>query len=129
MSVAADNPWVNPTPWNGDPLYLVGLARGLLNMRATDPDNVVLQRQVYAVIADVRRYLGYDFQSAAEAPIDDVVTEACALALVETYRRKDATFGVVGTFSEDGLATRISADWLAGHFPQLVALKRQWGLA
>lgn len=120
--------WPNPTPWSGDPLYLVGIARGLLNMRSTDPDNAILQRQAYAVIEAVRTYVGFDFQDPAEAPISDVITEACALALVEAYRRKDANFGIVGTFSEDGTAQRISSDWLAGHLPQLAVLRRGWGI-
>jgi hypothetical protein len=116
-------------PWDGDPMYLVSIARKLLNMRDTDPDNATLQRQVMAAIEAVTRYLGFDFRLPAEAPISDVITESCALTLVELYRRKDANFGIVGTYSEDGVATRISADWLAGHLPQLAMLRRGWGLA
>jgi hypothetical protein len=118
-------------PWNGDPLYIVGLARKSLNMRDTDPDNAILQRQVYAVMELVRSFLGWltPFDDPANAPIPDVITEACTLGLVEANRRKDANFGVVGTYSEDGTAVRISADWLAGHLPQLATLKRSWGLA
>lgn len=127
--MTAAESWPNPAPWNGDPLYVVGLARKLLNMRDTDPDSATLQRQVYAVIAAVRRYLGFNFQDPTEAPIDDVITESCVIALVEVYRRKDANFGIVGTYSEDAIATRISADWLAGHLPQLAVLRRGWGLA
>jgi hypothetical protein len=118
-----------PTPpWNGDPLFLVGIAKKLLNMRDNDPDVAILQRQVYAVMEAVSRYLEYDIQATENLPVSDVVTEACALTLVEVYRRKDANFGIVGTYSENGLATRISADWLAGHLPQLAPIRRGWGI-
>jgi phage gp36-like protein len=118
-----------PVPvWDGDPMYLVSVARKLLNMRDTDPDNATLQRQVMAAIEAVQRYLGFDFRDPMNAPISDVVTESCAFVLIELYRRKDANFGIVGSYSEDAVAVRISADWLAGHLPQLAPLRRGWGL-
>lgn len=116
-------------PWNGDPLYIVGIAKGQLGLRDTDPQVAVLQRQVMAAIEDVQTYLAFDYRAAENAPISDVVTESVALVLVECYRRRDAAFGVVGTYSEDGTAIRVSADWLAGHAPQLHPLKRGYGLA
>jgi hypothetical protein len=42
------------------------------------------------------------------------IVEAGAVATSEMYRRKDAPFGIVNAWSEDGASIRISRDPLAG---------------
>jgi hypothetical protein len=119
-----------PTPpWDGDPLYIVGIAAAQLGIKATDPRRADLQRQVMACIEDVRDYVGFDYQDPAEAPISYVISETLVNLLTEVYTRKQAQFGIVSQYSEDGAAIRISADWLAAHCPQLHPLKRAFGLA
>jgi hypothetical protein len=54
---------------------------------------------------------------------------AAAHVTRELYERKDAPFGVLGAWSQDGEAMRIARDHLAGVEYLLMPYKLGWGLA
>jgi hypothetical protein len=66
---------------------------------------------------------------AQTAPIPAPVFQGCVFISVEGYRRKDATFGLSGSFTADGIPVRISNDWLAPALNLLAPYKQSWGLA
>lgn len=123
----------NPDPWDGDPSYLVDTARGILRLSSTDPD--IANRLVplaYAVTDLIRKHLAelVPFDAVGQtAPIPDPITQSAVTALVEAYRRKDAPYGVTGAWSPDGVAIRVSRDWLDAVLWQLQPYRQQFGVA
>jgi len=122
----------NPNPWDGDPAFIVEAAAGILHLDSTDPDMTRLGRLAYVVMDLVRHQLDWvlAFDDPAQGePIPDPATDACITALVEQYRRKDAPFGITGAWSADGVAMRVSKDWLDPVLFALQPYKAQWGVA
>lgn len=122
----------NPTPWDGDPAFIVEEAAKILHLDSTDPDMERLGRLAYVVMDLVRRQLDWvlAFDDPTQGqPIPDPVTDGCITALVEQYRRKDAPFGITGAWSADGVAMRVSKDWLDPVLFALQPYKQQWGVA
>ena len=123
----------NPDPWDGDPAYLVDTARGLLRMGSTDPEVASrLTPLAYTVTDLVRSYLAelLPFDAVGQsAPIPDPITQSCVSALVEAYRRKDAPYGITGAWSPDGVAIRVTRDWLDGVHAQLQPYRQRFGVA
>lgn len=119
-------------PWNGDPAFLVEQAMHQLRMPETDPDVDWLRRLSMAIMARVADHLDgatpFDADPATVA-IPDPVTEACITALVEAYRRKEAAFGIVGAWDSNGVAMRVSRDWLDPVYATLQPYRVQFGLA
>lgn len=117
-------------PWDGNPQAIVDFARQPLGMKIADPGNAVLDRLVGTAIDAVRLYLGWPtVPDEGKTTVPDPVRDATVALLVELYRRKDLTFGVVGTADADGITYRIAADWLAGNAPNLAfGYKRSWGI-
>ena len=120
--------WPNPAPWTGDPAFIVEEARKILRLDSTDPDLERLGRLAYVIKELVDRQLDgpEPFDTVA---IPDPVTDACITALVEQYRRKDAPFGITGAWSADGVAMRVSKDWLDPVLFALQPYKQGWGVA
>ena len=118
-------------PWDGDPADLVEFARQRLGLSTNDPDMPWLGQLADSVIALVDAYLDSpgDSFNTPEAFIPPPVTSACVLALIDAYRRKDATFGIIGAWSPDGVALRVSRDWLDGVKAQLQPFRVQFGVA
>lgn len=117
-------------PWDGSPAALVEYARQRLTLGPTDPDLPWLGQLADAVIALVDEYLddpGNPFNTLG--PVPPAVTTSCILALIDAYRRKDATFGIVGAWSPDGVALRVSRDWLDGVKASLQPYRVQFGMA
>lgn len=122
----------NPTPWDGDPAFIVEQAASILHLDSTDPDLERLGRLAFVVMDLVRRQLDWVVpfdDPAAGQPIPDPVTDACITALVEQYRRKDAPFGITGAWSADGVAMRVSKDWLDPVLYALQPYRAAWGVA
>lgn len=103
-----------------------------LRMPETDPDVDWLRRLSMAIMARVADHLDgatpFDADPATVA-IPDPVTEACITALVEAYRRKEAAFGIVGAWDSNGVAMRVSRDWLDPVYATLQPYRVQFGLA
>lgn len=104
----------------------------MLGLGPTDPDMPRLAQIVDVVMEQVREFLD------CFVPFDDVnqpaaipatIYRACLLAAVEGYRRKDATFGLSGSFTADGIPVKISNDWLAPVRVLLAPYKQRWGMA
>jgi hypothetical protein len=123
----------NPSPWDGDPTYLVDTARSILRMASTDPDVAArLTPLSYAITELVRSHLDevISFDDEAQtAPIPEPITQSCVNALVEAYRRKDAPYGITGAWSPDGVAIRVTRDWLDGVLYQLQPYRQRFGVA
>lgn len=119
-------------PWNGDPQFLVDQAVHQLRMTEQDTDLDWLRRLSAAIMARVAAHLDeavpFDADPAAVA-IPDPVTEACITALVEAYRRKEAAFGIIGAFDANGVAMRVSRDWLDPVYAALQPYRQRFGLA
>lgn len=132
MTVPAGPRFPNPHPWDGDPAFLVEQAAGILRLASDDPDMPSLGRLAYVVTELVRQQLdcSVPFDDVAQtAPIPDPVTDACITALVEQYRRKDAPFGITGAWAADGVALRVSRDWLDPVLNVLQPYKQRFGVA
>jgi len=120
--------WPNPAPWTGDPAFIVEQARVMLRLDSMDPDLERLGRLAYVIKDLVDRQLDGPEPFDSQA-IPDPVTDACITALVEQYRRKDAPFGITGAWSADGVAMRVSKDWLDPVLHSLQPYKQAWGVA
>ena len=104
----------------------------MLGLGPADPDMARLAQVVDTTMEQVRAFLDcfVPFDDAEqEAAIPATIYQACLLASVEGYRRKDATFGLSGSFTADGIPIKISNDWLAPVRALLVPYKQRWGVA
>jgi hypothetical protein len=126
-----------PGYWDGSTSELTALAQELLRLPADDPDIPRLTRCADAAIDAVADYLDPDTAPGQEArdvifpegqPVVSSLTEACVLVTVEAYKRKDAPFGIAGQWSTDGLAVRVSRDWLDPLKPQLQPKRVRFGV-
>jgi hypothetical protein len=117
-------------PWDGEPAALVEYARQRLALTPTDPDLPWLGQLADSVIALVDEYLDSPDPPFNESgPVPPAITTACVLALIDAYRRKDATFGIIGAWSPDGVALRVSRDWLDGVKASLQPYRVRFGVA
>jgi hypothetical protein len=123
--------------WDGSTAQLTTLARELLQLSPDDPDMPRLTRCADATIDAVADYLDppvADGQAARDVifldgqPVVSSLTESCVLVTVEAYKRKDAPFGIAGQWSTDGLAVRVSRDWLDPVKPQLQPKRVRFGV-
>jgi hypothetical protein len=106
------------------------MARQRLALSATDPDLPWLGQLADAVIELVDEYLDSPDPPFNQAgAVRPSLTTACVLALVDAYRRKDVTFGVIGVYSPDGTALRVSRDWLDGVKAALQVHRVRFGVA
>jgi len=100
----------------GDPVTIAAAALKILDLPAGDPAVPAVEAAATSALLLVDEYLGEPepaWPDPASAP--PPVTEATVLVTVELYRRKDATFGVLNTWSSaDFGPVRISTDWLKG---------------
>lgn len=92
-------------PW--DELQITADALEILRLDDTDPDaeRVAMATTVAMGLAD--QLLD---ASAPFAVIPDPCHYGAVLLTVEMYRRKDAPFGVLGAWSADDIAVRITSD-------------------
>jgi hypothetical protein len=99
-----------------------------LALAADDPDMDWLGYLADSVIALVDEHLDGEQAFTGTLPIPPPVTTACILALTDSYRRKDLTFGIVGAWSPDGVALRVSRDWLDGVKASLQPYRVRFGV-
>lgn len=76
----------------------------------TDPDTDAVLAAAQTALELIDNYMG---NPELPVPTPTPILDAAVLVTVETYRRKDATFGVLNNWtSADFGPVRISTDWL-----------------
>jgi hypothetical protein len=81
-----------------------------MGMEATDADADAVLSAATTALELLDNYMG---NPNLPLPTPSPVLDAAVLVTVETYRRKDATFGVLNNWtSADFGPVRISTDWL-----------------
>lgn len=126
------NPFPNPNPWSGDPAELAESARVILRLAADDPD--VAGRLVplaWSIVEMIKDTLcaPVSFDDPSAAPIPETIHQAGISALVEAYRRKDAPFNITGAWNAEGVAIRVTPDWLDGVRFALQPYRAAFGIA
>ena len=117
-------------PWDGSPAALVEYARERLALKPSDPDLPWLGQLADSVIQQIDLYMDHAGPPFNEAgAVQPAVTTSAVLALIDSYRRKDATFGIIGAWSPDGVALRVSRDWLDGVKASLQPFRVRFGVA
>jgi len=117
-------------PWDGDPAFIVDEARKQLVMKLSDPGIATLERLVGSAIDVCRNYLGWSsVPDAGATTVPDPVRDSMIAVLTEMYRRRELSFGVLGTADPDGVAYRITPDWIASNLPNIRIYKVSYGLA
>jgi len=100
----------------GDPVVIAAAAMAILDLPAGDPATAQVEAAATSALYLVDEYLGepepaWPDPTTAPPP----VIEATTLVTVELFRRRDATFGVLNTWSTaDFGPVRVSTDWLKG---------------
>ena len=128
LLMAAPFPPAAP-PWDGDPMKLVEFARVRLNLAVDDPDLPWLAQLADSVVELIARYVDSPASVFDGGSVLPSITTASVLALIDAYRRKDATFGIIGAWSPDGVALRVSRDWLDGVKASLQPHRVRFGVA
>ena len=118
-----------PVPWDGSVEWLVETARVRLGLGPADPDIGWLFYLGQSCIDQIVRWLDEPGHPPLTGPVEPPITTASVVALVEAYARKDAKFGVTGAWSSEGVALRVSADWLDGVKAALRPYQKQRGVA
>jgi len=118
-----------PAPWDGSVEWLVETARVRLGLGPNDPDLGWIAILGQSVIDQIVRWLDEPGHPPLAGPVPAPITTASVVALVEAYARKDAKFGVTGAWSSEGVALRVSADWLDGVKASLRPYQVQRGVA
>lgn len=112
---------VTAEPWPGyvlpswtTPEAIATAAMAQLGLAASDPDADRVLTAATSAILLVDNYLGTP-DEPLPAITPQPIIDATVLVTVESYRRKDAAFGVLNTWaSGDFGPVRISTDWLKG---------------
>jgi len=112
---------VTAEPWPGyvmpswtTPEAIAAAAMQQLGLGPTDPDAARVTTAATSAILLVDGYLGIPEQPWP-TPTPQPIIDATVGITVESYRRKDAAFGVLNTWaSADFGPVRISTDWLKG---------------
>jgi len=112
---------VSVEPWPGyvlpswtTPDAIATAARRALDMADDDQDADAVTSAATSAILLVDEYVGTP-EKAWPASAPQPVIDATVLVTVELYRRKDATFGVLNTWTgSDFGPVRVSTDWLKG---------------
>lgn len=85
-----------------------------LGLSSSDPDAARVTTAATSAILLVDNYLGIP-DEPLPAPAPQPIIDATVGITVETYRRKDAAFGVLNTWATGDFGpVRISTDWLKG---------------
>jgi hypothetical protein len=102
----------------------------VLRLPASDDDSDRIAALIPAAAALVETYLDRDDQPLPDAPpMHPLIQTAMTNCTIELYRRKDAPFGVLNSWSPDEAVVRISTDPLRGVMKILLPLKLQFGVA
>jgi hypothetical protein len=102
----------------------------VLRLPAADDDSDRIAALIPAAAALIETYLDRDTAPLEAAPpMHPLIAVAMTNCTIELYRRKDAPFGVLNSWSSDEMVVRISTDPLRGVLKILLPLKLQFGVA
>lgn len=119
-------PAVNP--WNHATIGAAAL--DVLRLDATDEDASRINAAAFVATALIDQRLDYDVSPWAQsADIPPPLVSAAITLTIETYRRKDAPFGVTDSWSVDGAVLRLSSDVLRGVETSLAPYRARRGVA
>lgn len=112
-----------------DPVTVLADVLDILRLPASDADAARIEALIPTAAHLVDGFLDRgDDPLPVAPPMHPLVRTGMTNVTVELYRRKDAPFGVLNSWTPDGMATRISSDPLASSRKLLQPLKRHWGL-
>lgn len=103
----------------------------VLRLPASDDDSDRIAALIPAAASLIETYLDRDAadELPAAPPMHPLIQTAMTNCTIELYRRKDAPFGVLNSWSSDEMVVRISTDPLRGVMKILLPLKLQFGVA
>jgi len=102
----------------------------VLRLPPTDDDSDRIAALIPAAAELIKTYLDRDTEELPAAPpMHPLIQTAMTNCTIELYRRKDAPFGVLNSWSPDEMVVRISTDPLRGVMKILLPLKLQFGVA
>jgi hypothetical protein len=111
-------------PWDVD-----AVAFAALDILRLDPSDVDAER-ITSAATSATELVDYELDyEVAPDTIPNPVFDAAVALTVETYRRKDAPFGVTDSWSADGAVIQLSADVMRGVRSTLTPYKSRWGIA
>lgn len=119
-------PRADPEWW--DIPAVTAMACEILRIGSDDPDIGRIEFAARVACAAIDDFL--DRCEPLPTPTPDPVMQSAAMTTVEIYRRKDAPFGVLNSWSPDDYGpVRIGIDWLNGVRFLLTPYKCGWGIA
>jgi hypothetical protein len=122
----ATNPSVVPS-WADVP-GIAQAALDVMRLDVTDIDADRIEAIATSAVLLVETYLDRT-DDPLVAPAPGPVTDACVQVTIELYRRKDAPFGVLNTWSESDVGpVRIGTDPLKGVEQMLAPYAHQYGI-
>ena len=102
----------------------------VLRLPPTDDDSDRIAALIPAAAGLIETYLDREDQPLDPAPpMHPLIQTAMTNCTIELYRRKDAPFGVLNSWSSDEMVVRISTDPLRGVLKILLPLKLNFGVA
>jgi hypothetical protein len=110
------------------PWVLADVATAALAVLRLDPADVDADRINDAADTATTLIDSYLDHAVAPASIPGPVFDAAVNLTVELYRRKDAPWGVLDSWSADGASIQLSSDVMRGVRTMLVRYKARWGI-
>ena len=102
-------------PWGTDVEPIVADAMEIMRLDPADQDKPRIDDAARTAVALITDHLDRGALGFTELDVPAPVTQAAAMATVEMYKRKDAPFGVLASWSESDFGpVRIGTDWLKG---------------
>lgn len=116
-------------PWDLD--SITSQAMEVLRLEPADPDAERIRTHAFAAtdIVDTDLDLLEPWGTGEGSTIPPAVIAVAVSVTVELYRRKDAPFGIVESWSADGVVARIPSDPLRNHRAVMSRYKRRQGVA
>lgn len=120
VAAPAANPW--------DTADVAAQAMAVLRLEAGDPDEGRILEHAATAADKIDGHLDL-VDPYEDGMIPGAVIAVAVSVTVELYRRKDAPFGILDSWSADGVFARVPSDPLRMHEAVLSRYKRRQGIA